>query len=306
LLSTAWIVNLLIPVMRKFTFSLALTLFTSFTVSGQSSIKGDSIFIKVDSLKNLLSKADTLTSEEANALDEDSAGTGINAQISDQLTAVLTTASVIKYKLDSLLKHPALGIAHSKDNRLWIFSWYENTGGSWKSDINFVCYRSVDKKRYIIPTEIYEDETKGPFEKQHTNYFDGRGAGFDTIDKLPARGKQLYLAHGWGISCNTCVYEIAVVIELVGDSVNYNYPAFKLKNTDLNSYEPEFYDSPFFVLDARIGDIEKFDYDNKTQTLKFVYLTDDNTPIQQEESGKQKRIIRQLKFNGRKFIGKYD
>ena len=101
---------------------------------------------------------------------------------------------------------------------------------------------------------------------------------------------------GSGISCNTCIYEIATVVELANDSINFNYSAFPFIETDDNSLGSQ--NQSCFTLNARWEHIEKFEFNPKTQTLSFIYLTDDNTPVQ---SNKQEKIIQRLVFDGDKF-----
>jgi hypothetical protein len=73
-------------------------------------------------------------------------------------------------------------------------------------------------------------EASGPVDSDSpsaTNVFCSNGAGFDKIYKLVSPGKNLYLCLGSGISCNTCIYSIASVVELTNDGINFRYPAFQ-------------------------------------------------------------------------------
>ena len=144
-----------------------------------------------------------------------------------------------------------------------------------------------------IPKVSYTDDR----ETDNRNAFCSNAASFSKIYKLPSNSKDLYLCIGEEMICGTCLHEIASVVELKGDTINFNYPAFieHGENEDISSC---------FVLDARIGDIEKFEYNPVTKTLSFVYLTDDTTPILQQKNKKQKRITGNLLFNGRRFTRK--
>ena len=49
-------------------------------------------------------------------------------------------------------------------------------------------------------------------------------------------------------------------------------------------------------------DIDKFDYDPKTQTRNIAYRADDISVESQKEGT---RIGKQFRFNGKRFVGKY-
>ncbi len=248
--------------------------------------------LQVDSLKMLLSKADTLNPMSA---DTDAMGNieGVNSEISNKLTAILKNPQADKQNIDSLLRHNFLAEAHSADKRLRIFSWYENTGGSFKSNLSLVYYKTASGQT-IISGDTESGSGQG-------NLFSSAGASFDTIYKLTAKGKDLYLCIGSGVGCTTCVFSTAVVVELKKDSANFNYPAFTAAGDDVITYGEN--NTSCLTFGARNGDIDKFEFNPKTQTLTIAYLTDDNTPIQRGDDEKQERIVRKLKFNGIKFIG---
>jgi hypothetical protein len=277
-------------------FICCLFFFSSFFATGQST---DSLFIKIEQLKKILSRADTLrpgetTLTEENSGSNESEGVDINSLIEDQLADILVDPKIIRNNLDKLLQHDFLGITHSKDKRLWIFTWYENTGGSWKSNISLVHYRTKSNQPKV--------EASGPADSDSpsaTNVFCSNGAGFDKIYKLVSPGKNLYLCLGSGISCNTCIYNIASVVELTNDGINFTYPAFQTNSDNLYPEDDNF---SCFVLGARLYDIEDFSFNEKTQTLHMVYRTDDNTPHPAGTKEGQ-RIVRNLKFNGNKFVG---
>ena len=122
----------------------------------------------------------------------------------------------------------------------------------------------------------------------------GYGAYYYRIEKLKSK-KNLYLCLGNSIGCNSCCSKIAAVIELDGDKVNFEYPAFENENAD----QPEF--EPVFVLDSRCGAISKFGYDAKSQKLHYEYEPNDLTPVfTDDESGKT--ISRALIWDGIRFI----
>jgi hypothetical protein len=248
----------------------------------------------VDSLKTLFSIADTTRHPFDDTTDNI---LNLNQSIAETLKAILTNPQITSQNMDSLLKSPGLGIVHSEDKRLWIFSWYENNGGSFKSNANMVYYKTGSGK-----SKIGYDESD-TFGQSGDNLFSSNGASFDTIYKLNSKTKDLYLCTGSGVGCNTCVFQVATVVELKKDSADFNYPAFK-SNPENSAYpsNTEKWQSDF-LLGAREDDILTFYFDPKNQILNFSYLTDDNTPVQSTLGKKQSKIFRKLKFNGENFIG---
>jgi hypothetical protein len=265
------------------------------TVQGQTKQK---LSAKMDSLKAVLLRADTLSLFNQTVDNIFDTISMVNEQIAKRLVDILTDNEILSTNVDSLLELPSLGKVHSKDKRLWIFNWYENTGGSWKSNISLVHYRTQAKKPKVdyVPANENEEQSE---ETINPNEFCSNGAWFDKIYKLKTKSKDLYLCIGSGVSCNTCIYQIATVVELTKDSINFNYPAFRIKSGE--DSPPGSENEACFTLDARMGDIESFGFDPKTQTLTFAYLTDDHTPVQ---TVKQKRIVERLVFDGVKFVGK--
>ena len=127
--------------------------------------------------------------------------------------------------------------------------------------------------------------------------FASSGGSFNSIELLKLTSNNIYLCLGGVSGCGTCYAEIASVLELTDDSINLQYSAFQYSVNDV----PEHNSSSAFVLDSR-GNIKKFEFDEKTQTISYVYETDDNTPIVRDEDGKSKTITGTLKWNGREFI----
>jgi hypothetical protein len=251
------------------------------------------LFREVDTLNSLLSSADSLGLSYSTSEDFEDSVTSVNDQISSKLATILTNSKTIKLNLDSLLSNPYLDITHSKDKRLWIFDWFENTGGTWKSYLNVIQYRTTSKKPKVV-YETSSEDTSETDEKNEQDEFYSNESSFEKIYKLNSK-RNLYLCIGSGVSCTLCEFAVATVVELTKDSINFSYAVFPfIAGNDFHLQERS-----CFVLNARLGDIEKFKFDPKTQTLTYTYLTDDNTPVQ---SVKQKRITRKLLFNGTKFV----
>ena len=255
-----------------------------YTKDFDSSLMSDTVLIKTRKLKTLLSQADTLTPEETYS--DTTYDIGINNEIGRQLIAILTIPTIVNYNLDSLLEHPFLNMAHSKDKRLWIFSWRENTGGTFKSSLNLIHYRTKSNKPKVVADFLQEKDED----------FDSNGGSFYSILPLKSTSSSIYLCLGRVGFCGTCCAEIASVLELTDDSINIHYNAFSddLENEDHAT-------SSVFVLDSRCESIKKFEFEEKTQAIFYVYETDDNTPIVKDENEKSKTIKGMLKWNGNSF-----
>lgn len=237
----------------------------------------------VDSLKTLFAIADTIHHSYG---DNDTVDhmEYINEAISATLHKILADTVITHQDMVSVLNIEGLGVVHSDDKRLWLFTWYENTGGSFKSNRSIVYY--INK----MGKSMTDDGS-----------FTSAGAAFDTIYKLRSIKRDLYLCIGSGVGCTTCIFNTASVVELKKDSANFTYHAFDLPTDDVITYGDN--NQACLTFGARDGDIEKFEFNPKNQKLTIVYLTDDNTPIQRGENEEQKRIVKHLVFNGKKFIG---
>lgn len=243
---------------------------------------------KAANLRRLLDSAKHMTPAETSGYNADYSEqldtVGMNVRIFDALTDLLNTPEIVHYNPDSLLSHPMLYGCYSEDKRLWIFSWYENTGGTFRSYINVIHYRTLSGKPCAIGT--YSTESPEDFAFSY-------GASFSQINKLRNPGKALYVCLGSVQGCNTCCASMASVIELTPDTINFSYPAF------YGGSEEKFV--PNFSLESRCGDITDFAYNPKKQTLRYAYIPDDLTPV---NSGNSKaRQSGTLRFNGNTFTG---
>lgn len=248
-------------------------------------------FAIVDRLKKLFAIADTLQrtyneSDSVNKVDE------VNEAIATTLTAILNDPKITRQNMDSLLQAPGLGIVHADDKKLWLFTWFENTGGSFKSNISMVYARTASGQAMITSDGRVGNEQENPFPSS--------GAWFEKIYKLRST-KELYLCIGSGIGCNTCMFQTAVVVELLPDGINFDYEAFEPPGEEVSTYGEN--GPSCLTIGAGNEDIEEFSFDPKTQTLTIAYLTDEMTPISRGEGEQQRRIVRKLIFNGKRFVG---
>ena len=220
----------------------------------------------------------------------------INNKIKEQLKEILVKPETTKYDLEKAFKGTDISVVHSKDKRLWLFTWYENTGGSFISNLTVIQYRTkTNKPKVVIDNSITDDEVNG---------FDSSGSDFEHIIKLPSKSKNLYLCLGGFWGCNTCSAQVALVIELTSDGINLGYPAFKNTNVSSNN-KPIIEWEPMFIMDSRSDDIKTFAYDAKTQSIRYKYVPDDNTPITVEDEKydpNAKPIVGYLKWDGTEFI----
>lgn len=252
-------------------------------------IKKESTPVKVAYLKSLLSQADTLTSDQAQGNDQNFKINGgnliINELIAKQLEDIMQQPDIANYNLDSLLGHEYLNISISEDKRLGIFSWYDNNGGTWSIYDNVIYYKTS--------TNIFRTHKDLTLESNPNSYYPS-SAKCKKIYKLKStNNKDLYLCLWSSSGCSTCCAQIATVIEINADGINFEYPAFINSNPDLLSS---------LTIDSRCGDIEKFEFNAKTLTLSYRYLVDDNTPLNDSEYPVGKPISGRFKWNGEKFI----
>jgi hypothetical protein len=260
---------------------------------GQSS-GPDAFLKKIDALKKLSVQADSATWQLNDSL-------GYNDKINTALSEILKDRRSTKNDLDKLLGN-YLDIEHSLDKKLWIFGWAENSGGTFRAIMNVIQWRSAQKPQ-IAYDEFTTIDTIGTY-NPNQNVFVSNGASFYKIIKLRSK-KNYYLCLGQVVGCSTCCSEVATVIELTRDSINFNYPAFEndtLSNTKEGST---------LKLDSRCGYITKFEYDDKTQTISYEYEPNDLTPVyvdmdqQASERPHQNEPVKQtLYWDGSTFSGR--
>ena len=267
--------------------SIFLFFFITTTALGQSH-KNKSIPVKLKELKALLNESDMFTPEMTDSLE-------INDKIKKQLCALLKSPGIEKYNLEKEFKGTGIGTTHSNDNRLWFYTWFENTGGSFKSNLTIIQYRTkTNKTEGIVVDNSIADENDIVFESN--------GASYTQIIKLPSKNKNLYLCIGGVTGCNTCSAVVATVIGLTSKNIDLRYPAFK--NKEANNYGDQAFQErvPTFIMDSRVDDIKQFEYNSVTHTIHYQYIPDDNTPIKISEdepyNPDAKPIVGLLKWNG--------
>lgn len=268
---------------KKYFLALSL-LFITFSVSSQNQVL-DSIPEYHAQLKKAIEVADIHTSSEV----DDWPAVNPNQAINDLICKILRSPSIIKYSLDSLFNLPLLSVNYSIDKNLYLISWYENTGGSFKSYLTIVAYRKANHQYQVIPA-INDNESP--------SVFCGDGALFFMIEMMPSKEQTIYACFGSVIGCNTCCASIVSVIAAKNDTLNFNYPAFIYNNSEQKNISTT---SSCMNIDSRCGDLTIFEYSPKKRRIRYEYLTDDLTPIRIAENEKSKNIKGQFIWTGAYF-----
>lgn len=241
-----------------------------------------------DTVRLLLSKADTLVTLTYDMPNAGDTLAMINKSIGQRLVRMLQNPAITKNKPDILLADPALGITHSDDNRLWIFSWKEYTEGCCRN-LNVVHYRTLANE----PRAECSGLAAG--NKQRGDFY-ANGVSFYKIYKLGLTKHSLYLCIGRRISGNGSENEIASVLELTADSINYNYPAFFSFGEALYGIDRKYI--PSLMIRAYSNDIKEFSFNPKTQRLRVV--RNYSNPSDSRDKGKR-LLVNELTFDGRHF-----
>jgi hypothetical protein len=246
---------------------------------------------KVKSLREIVIAADGVTPQWTDSM-------GYNEKIAVGLSDVLKDKRSIKLDFDVLFKTGAVGVTHSKDEKIWIFGWAENHNGTFKNAMNIMQVR-ISKKPWVIHDEYTNNDTLNISFDNPTGFV-SNGAYFDTIIKLKSK-RNLYLLRSRVVGCSTCCSEFAKVIELGRDSINFSYPAFAGDSLSGTKEGAE------LAIDSRCGSIRKFEFDAKEQTIVYEYETDDYTPVSRDydDENDKPQVIRQvLYWNGEQFTDK--
>lgn len=252
---------------RHVIFIIAISLWTVVSF-GQT----DSITEKIRLINSCTASLDTLIPlRDGDAAIIDS----LNGQVTDLLLEILNNKNIVRYKIESLLHlHKTI----SPDKKLIVFSFFENTGGSYKSHINIVYYRLPD------------GEPRGgklAFCKQDRGVGNEYGGTIDEISILKSKGKTKYLCRGGGISCNTCEFSHTALLSISDSSLQTDF---------------------CLDLDYRQGD-GNVHYDPKTKTLSYRYTVSRDDILYgtgcddgQEIAGNRCGHSGQYRFNGDTFV----
>lgn len=202
--------------------------------------------------------------------------TGVNDKIAEKLMALLEDPRSVNYDLEKVIGPGYFGVVHSKDKRLWFFSWSENTGGSFQSNLSVTYFKTADNK----PRASYEGDS---------------GAGYTNVYELPSGKNKHYLCFSSYVGCGTCYTQIAQVVTLTRKNI-----IFHIRPTEVMGEDPR----PLLTVDSRIGDITTFEYNAKSKILSYEYIPDDLTPIVRDEEDPEsfKPVKGAFRWNGNTFV----
>jgi hypothetical protein len=171
----------------------------------KNSFEKDSIPEKIQLLNSWMAKLDTLSPFEA---DEGDQIILLNSKVEEVLLDILNNPLVVPYHPENELH---LSTTKSPDNRVIIFSFFENSGGSYKSNINII---------YWISHNGLPSTQKLSFKMEGIGFDEDQyGGSIDEIVVLKSKYETKYLALGGGISCNTCEFSDAFLFRIEEDSV---------------------------------------------------------------------------------------
>ncbi len=266
--------------------SIFLLLNVTFLTQAQTPNKNfNTLLATIDTLRAVVNSATSASSEDTLAVYK-------SDRVATALAGVFRCRQAFTYNLDSLLLNERYYMVHTQNKQLWMFCWTANNFGTFQMSCHLFVYNNPQKglQLYIDQGGNRENETAT------INYNDYlfnasqlcneyRGAWFSEIYRLPSSKNKLYLLIGSVVGCATCCEKVAAVVELTSDGINFSYPAFSSENGN----------SPCFSVDARCGNIEAFDYNPKTGTLRYSYIKGDATPDSESDSEKVRGSMR---FNG--------
>ncbi|MDD2621738.1 MAG: hypothetical protein WC142_00870 [Bacteroidales bacterium] len=152
--------------------------------------------------------------------------------------------------LTSPIKHRMLTVTSSTDKNLRVYAWDENAGMSFKTHINVFQYRSIDGKLNACLNETIESDTD--FNLVH--------AKIKALYKLPVTHRNpLYLVHFSGFNCRECLFEGISSIEIINDSLSFDYHIF---NDSL----------PYLIFNYTPDDKFKLSYNHKRHILSYTWI----------------------------------
>ena len=154
----------------------------------------------------------------------------------------------------------------SPDKKLFNFVIYENTGGSYKSNISVIYYKEND---VILYKEGYSEDSQ---------FFNTDG--YYSIDTIQTDSCVKYLLQGSVIGCNTCFGQYIDLLHFENGE-------------PISDFEYE--------LGSRFGNVEQLNYDAKTKTITIEYEEDDQNGVYDDEKECGDYHFEVYRFNGKTF-----
>jgi hypothetical protein len=202
--------------------------------------KKDDISQKIAEINTLLKYYETLSpfpdnDNRSNLIDS------IGNNIATRLLQILNDNRIINYPIETLLNQDEISISKSNDNKIFLFSFDEKTGGSYRTSKTIIHYRLANG---TVKADLFGGEAS---EALATSTY---GQVF-LLDSL----KEKYFVIGGVQTCNTCYASLAITIQL--DSSSYLTDLIALYN-------------------GRYYDLKVFEYDSIEKVFSYEYYAADN------------------------------
>lgn len=174
------------------------------------------------------------------------------------LDSLLHLQEIVAYDLECLLE--SIDIQYSKDKRFWIFTWDENSGGSFQSSVTLLHGRGTEGE--VFPPQSPAPTTTDGDENPNGEYIGGDLWGH-LIGQIDTLDQTFYIVEESARTCNTCTWW-RVVIYKVSDS------------GEVIEYQNIGKGARIFNLDGQ--------YDTVSRTITLRYIVDDlNSDAEQTE-----------------------
>lgn len=113
------------------------------------------------------------------------------------------------FPLDSFLQSKSLDIVISPDRKLWNFSYFENTGGTYHSKVSYMHYQGLTSKE-LMSFDRFESEFFHP-------------DGYSIIQQFEDQGTVYYVLIGGAKTCGTCMAEYLNIVYFDGEKLSSNF-----------------------------------------------------------------------------------
>lgn len=178
---------------------------------------------------------------------------------------ILANIDKIAYHKDFPKKGSELFLA-SPDKKLFNFTIFENTGGSYRSNISVVYYK---ENATILYKESYNKDSR---------FFNTDG--YYSIDTIPTDSCVKYLLQGIVTVCNTCVNQYMKLLHFENGE-------------PISDFE--------CGLSSRFSSVQQFGYDAETKTITIEYEEDDLNGGYDDEKECGDYRLEVYQFNGKTF-----
>lgn len=188
--------------------------------------KKDNIIQKIEEINSLLNYYGTLSpfSENENQFELIDS---INNSITTLLLKILNDNRITNYPIETLLNQNEIFISKSNDNRVFLFSLDNKTGGSYRPSTTIIHYRLSNG---TVKANIFEGEASEIIATSSYNQI-------FLLDSINNK----YFAIGGVQTCNTCIASVAITIQL--DSCSYKIDL-------IANYDGRYYDLIAFEFDS--------------------------------------------------------